>query len=128
MPGGGAPCPGIAVRREAGRRNGARVLAANEPRAYREVLVEILRELRPNVEILGVEPAEMEAALARLRPDMVICSSATEAVRGTVPVWLELYPDHGARCVVGVDGETSDIEHVQLVDVLSVVDRMVALR
>jgi hypothetical protein len=101
----------------------ALVVLANEPRAYRESIAQVFRQLRPNVEVITAEPKELESHVVRLAPEMVIFSEATEVVRERVPVWVELYPGYGARSVVGVGEERSTIEEIQLSDLLSAVDR-----
>ena len=99
------------------------ILLANEPRAYREGIAEVFRQLRPNVEVITAEPEELEARTLALAPDMVICSEATGVVRERVPLWVELYPDYGSRSVVGIQGKSTAIEEIQLSDLLSIVDR-----
>ena len=101
----------------------ALVLLANEPRAYRESIAQVLRQLRPNVEVMTAEPEELEDHVLRLAPDMVVFSEATSIVRERVPVWVELYPEYGPRSVVGVGEERSTIEEIQLSDLLCVVDQ-----
>jgi hypothetical protein len=101
----------------------ALVLLANEPRAYRESIAHVFRQLRPNVEVMTAEPEELEDCVLRLAPEMVVFSEATGLVRERVPVWVELYPEYGQRSVVGVGEERSTIEEIQLSDLLSVVDR-----
>jgi len=101
----------------------ALVLLANEPRAYRESIAHVFRQLRPNVEVMTAEPEELEDCVLRLAPEMVVFSEATGLVRERVPVWVELYPEYGQRSVVGVGEERSTVEEIQLSDLLSVVDR-----
>jgi len=101
----------------------ALVLLANEPRAYRESIAHVFRQLRPNVEVMTAEPEELEDCVLRLAPEMVVFSEAAGLVRERVPVWVELYPEYGQRSVVGVGEERSTIEEIQLSDLLSVVDR-----
>jgi hypothetical protein len=96
---------------------------ANEPRAYRESIAEVFRQLRPNVEVLTAEPEELEGLILRHVPDMVICSDATGVVHERVPLWVELYPDYGSRSVVSIGGRHTTIEEIQLSDLLSIVDR-----
>ena len=96
---------------------------ANDPRAYREVIAETLRTLRPGIEFAVVEPSALEETLPVLRPHMVVCNEASAAVRRSVPVWVELYTGHGSRSVVSIEGESSVIENLQLSDLLSIVDR-----
>ena len=95
---------------------------ANEPRAYREGIAEVFRQLRPNVEVVTAEPEEIEDRILRLVPDMVICSDATDVVHERVPLWVELYPDYGSRSVVSIEGRRTTIEEIQLSDLLSIVD------
>jgi hypothetical protein len=99
------------------------VLLANEPRAYRESIAQVFRQLRPNVEVMIVEPGELEDRVLRLAPEMVVFSEATGVVRDCVPVWVELYPGYGALSVIGVGGERSTIGEIQLSDLLAVIDR-----
>ena len=98
----------------------ALVLLANEPRAYRESIAQVFRQLRPNLEAIT---EELEDRVLRLAPEMVIFSEATGVVRERVPVWVELYPGYGPESVVGVRGERSTVEEMQLSDLLLVVDR-----
>jgi len=105
----------------------ALVLLANEPRAYRESIAHVFRQLRPNVEVMTAEPEELEDCVLRLAPEMVVFSEATGLVRERVPVWVELYPEYGPRSVVGVGEERSTIEEIQLSDLLSVVDHALRL-
>lgn len=105
-----------------------RVVIANEPRAYREAAVEVLAQLRTDVEFVLVEPQKLEETISRLLPDMVVCDEATPAVRASVPIWLELYPDGSDRSIVSVRGECSVIENIQLSDILLLVDQTVTQR
>jgi hypothetical protein len=99
------------------------VLLANEPRAYRESIAQVFRQLRPNVEVMIAEPGELDDRVLRLAPEMVVFSEATGVVRDRVPVWVELYPGYGAESVIGVGGERSTIGEIQLSDLLAVIDR-----
>ena len=99
------------------------ILLANEPRAYRESIAKLFRQLRPNVEAHAAAPEGLEARTAELAPDMVVCSEATGIVRERVPLWVELYPDYGSRSVVSIEGSCTTIEEIQLSDLLSILDR-----
>ncbi len=96
---------------------------ANEPRAYREVIAETLQALRPGLEFALSEPGSLEEIIPVVQPHMVVCNEASATVRGSVPVWVELYADHGARSVVSIGGKSSVIEDMQLSDLLSIVDQ-----
>lgn len=99
------------------------VLLANEPRAYRESIAHVFRQMRPNVEVITVQPEELDECVLSLAPEMVVFSEATGLVRERVPVWVELYPEYGPHSVVGVGEERTTIEEIQLSDLLDVVDR-----
>lgn len=99
-----------------------RLLMANEPRAYREVIAEAVRDLRPDVDVMTVAPEEMDDSIAGFKPDMVICSVVTESAK-KVPVWVELYPEFSQQSVVSVKGEVSKIDEIQLADLLAFLDR-----
>ncbi len=104
-----------------------RILLANTPRAYRQAIAGAIQELRPNVEVAEVEPGALEGALSLGAPDLVVCSLATTTVRETAPAWVELYTDHGSSSSIGIGGEVSTAENIELTDLLLVVDRAVSV-
>lgn len=106
----------------AGRR-GVLLLVANEPRSYREAISQVLRQVRPEIEVVSLEPQELETAIRRRKPDMVVCGGATPAVRRQARVWVELYPEGVAHSRVGVDDQVTEVEHMQLADLLNIVDQ-----
>ena len=105
------------------RRGRPRVLMANEPRAYREGIAAVIGQLRPAVEVETVEPSALDESIKRLSPDMVICSKATETLKGRVRVWVELYPENGALSVANIGGRRMEYTEIQLPDLLSIVDK-----
>ncbi len=96
---------------------------ANEPRAYREGVAAVIGQLRPAVEIEIVEPNALDDSIVRFSPDMVICSKATETLKGRVRVWVELYPENGALSVANIGGRRMEYAEIQLPDLLSIVDK-----
>lgn len=99
------------------------VLVANEPRSYRQAIAAVIRQLRPRVEVVEMEPDGLDAGVERLSPGLVVCSRATGRVRSNVPVWVELYPDRGARSMVSIAGKRSTVDDIQLSALLSIVDQ-----
>ena len=103
------------------------VLAANEPRSYRELVVATLRELRPDLRAVAVAPEELDREIARLRPDLVVCSRLTGTAR-TLPLsWVLLYPDGASGAVTSVSGEQEERAGMDIDAFLAVVDRTRAL-
>jgi hypothetical protein len=98
------------------------VLVANEPRAYREAITGILRELRPHIEFNAIEPDALDGEVARLRPHLVVCSRITGAVRALWG-WIMLYPDGENRAVISTAGERVTVENIGFDDLLSTIDR-----
>lgn len=96
---------------------------ANEPRAYREGIAAVIGQLRPGVELRIVEPDAMDGSILRFSPDMVVCSKATDALKGRVRVWVELYPEHATHSVACIGGTLVEYAEIQLPDLLSIVDR-----
>src|SRR5919112_3030879 len=94
------------------------ILVANEPLVYRDVLSSQLPRLRPGLTVLRVDPAELDDAVARLRPRLVICSELTEAVRqcATAALVLDLLGTN--RAVLTVDGQHQVLLNPQLADLL----------
>jgi hypothetical protein len=115
-----APAGASSTRRRRGR---PRVLMANEPRAYREGIAAVIGQLRPEVEVRIVEPDALDTSIERFSPDMVICSKATDALKGGVRVWVELYPDNDALSVANIGGRRMEYAEIQLPDLLSIVDK-----
>ena len=104
-----------------------RVLVAYEPRAYREAMAAALAVLRPEADIVAIEPAELGGMVALVRPDLVFCGAPTAAVREAVPAWVEVSADGGRVVEVNVGGEVSTVPDLGLEDALALVDRAAAL-
>lgn len=99
------------------------VLVANEPCAYREAIADVLRELRPHIEVDAVEPDGLDGEVARLRPHLVVCSRITAAV-STLLAWVMLYPDGENRAVISTAGEQVTVDNIGFDDLLSAIDRI----
>ena len=72
-----------------------RVLVAmeDEYRAYREVIAAGIRALRPGAKATTVPLGALEEEVARLDPQVVICSRPEPAGAGAGLAWVELSPD-----------------------------------
>lgn len=99
-----------------------RMVVANDPRSYREVMAGALRALRPEVEVILIEPEDLDGQILRISPHLVVCSSITETVRAGSFSWVVLYPDGQSHATVCVDGESRTVEDMEFEGLLSVVD------
>lgn len=104
------------------------VLLANEPGTYRSLLATELPFLRPHLRVLEIHPAEIEAAVARLHPAMVICSKALEKVRGLEFAILVLYPEGEDTLIGSGDGTVQAMASPRLSDLLGAIDRVLPVR
>ena len=100
-----------------------RLLLANGPRAYRDVLAGTLEVLHPDFEILTAEPVELDEEVLRTSPHLVICSRITPTVESNAPVWIELYPGHTSGAVVDLLGEREAIPEMGFEKLLSTIER-----
>jgi hypothetical protein len=96
-----------------------RILVANELASYRQTIALVIRELHPDLEVFEADSEALDGEVARLGPDLVICSRVTLVVRQRVPNWVELYPEGKPYSTFCVGGERMVKEDVQLSDLLS---------
>jgi hypothetical protein len=96
-----------------------RILVANELTSYRQTIAIVIRDLHPTVEVFEADPENLDREVARLRPDLVICSRVTPLVREMAPNWVELYPKCEPFSTMCIGGERRALEDVQLSDLLS---------
>ncbi len=99
-----------------------RVLVANEPCVYREAITNVLRELRPHVEVDAVEPYGLDGEIARLRPQLVVCSKPCTVAENGALTWVLLYPNGDNRAEIVTAGERLMIAGIAFGDLLSIVD------
>lgn len=101
---------------------GIRVLVANEPLAYREVISAAFKELRPHVRVHATEPTDLDKEFLRLCPRLVVCSRATALIEHEAPAWVELYPGHASGTVASLAGEKIAFDAMDFDTLLSILD------
>jgi hypothetical protein len=99
-----------------------RVLVANEPRAYREVLAGTLAELRPRLLVHLLEPAELDETTRLLRPALVVCSQLSAVVQAHAGAWLLLPPEGVAPAEIGMGERRWAFSAADLAAVLTAID------
>ena len=97
------------------------VVFAIEPRSYRQVMGEVLRSMRPHLEVVVLEPGTLEAAVVRLEPDLVFADRPPSSSSGG-PAWVVFRPYEEPPARVRLAGRTWELEEVELSDLLSLVD------
>jgi DNA-binding IclR family transcriptional regulator len=104
-----------------------RILVGNEPRFYREVIAATLQELRPHLEVVIVEPEDLDGAVVQRRPQLVLCSRLGEVVETRCLAWVLLYPHGEASVVISVAGHRQTVPDPGLDGLLRVVDQTALL-
>jgi hypothetical protein len=105
-----------------------RIMVANEPRAYREVIAEAFRQLRSDVEVITAEPIELDGAIADLAPDLVVCSQLSEVIETRPLAWILLYPDGQATAIISIQGHRSTSAAIEFTGLLAAVDQAETLK
>jgi hypothetical protein len=96
-----------------------RILVANELTSYRQTIAIVLRDVHPDFEVFEAPSEALDEEIARIGPDLVICSRVTYTVRQRVANWVELYPDCMPHSTLCISGECTAKRDVQLSDLLS---------
>ena len=104
-----------------------RVLVANEPCAYREVVAGAFQLLRPHLDVVAVDPADMDEAISQLRPGLVVCSRLTEAVQAGPLAWVLLYPGARDRSTFSLEGRQTRADSVVFSQLLDLLDQAARL-
>ena len=101
-----------------------RVLIAieNEYRAYREVIAAGIGTLRPGTEVTTVELDWLEGELARLDPEVVVCSQPDPMGPGVRRAWIELSLDPTRPTKISLGGRRSESTNLTLETLLAVID------
>lgn len=96
-----------------------RILVANEFASYRQTLAIVIRDLLPHVEVFEAPSECLDGEVARLAPDLVICSRVTPTVQQGVANWVELYPGCKPYSTFHIGGRRAAKRDVQLSDLLA---------
>ena len=99
-----------------------RLLIANEPLVYREVISAAVAKLRPHLQVYTAEPADLNKEFQRLSPRLVVCSRRTVLIEREAFAWVELYPEHTYGAVVSLAGKRTTFEEMNFDTLLSIVD------
>ena len=104
-----------------------RIIVANDPRCYREVLAAAFQGARPEFELITLESHELDDAILRLQPDFVVCSRVSEVVETRSAAWVLLYPDGQRLVITNVGGHRTETTDLDLEGLLSTVEHVEAL-
>ena len=108
------------------RRTGIKILVAFDDayRAYQGTLVATIRILRPDVEVVAVEPEKMSEVAKRFDPDIVIGGQFKDEDLDDMRVWIELALDPSQSTKVLVDGRYSEMTNPTLDKLLVIIEEV----
>lgn len=99
------------------------VVFAIEPRSYRQAMGEALQAMRPGLEVIVLDPDTLEAAVARLKPDLVFAARPEAPSFPARATWVEFRPYEVPPAKVRLAEKRWELGEVGLPDLLSIVDR-----
>jgi len=101
-----------------------RVLVANEPESYREAFSSCLQHLRPGIEVVALQPEDLDQAVKSQAPSLVLCSHVTPTVEDKALAWIEFNAESESLMVVSLPGLRLRVIDDGLPALLSIVDRV----
>ena len=108
------------------RKTGIKILVAFDDayRAYQGTLVATIGILRPDVEVVAVEPEKMSDVAKRSDPEIVIGGSFKDEDLDNLRVWIELALDPSQSTKVLVDGQYSEMINPTLDKLLAIIEEV----
>jgi hypothetical protein len=100
----------------------ALLILANEPRSYREIMANTLKDLRPHIEVFVLDPESLDDLAESLSPDLVIGSKLTARIKDRVRCWVDLYPDGEQLVTISIGGHRRTLVDIRLSEILCIVD------
>ena len=95
--------------------------------AYRDTIAAAIRIVRPNAEVITIEPVDIRETVKRFRPDVVIGSPLARADVEGVPAWVELSLDPAKPSRVTLNGCYSETVNPTLDKLLDIMDEVIPL-
>ena len=101
-----------------------RIVVANEPRIYREVLAGALSALRASYTVDLVDPDQLDTTVAQTAPDVVIATAMSPALQAYQGLLLLLYAPEANQVVLRKAGRVlQTMEQAEFTDILALIDR-----
>ncbi len=101
-----------------------RILVANEPSAYRDVIAAAFRARRPAAAVRAVAPEALDGEVVCQAPHLVICSALSETVETRAHAWVLLYPGGTTRVVTSLAGRRATTADITFEELLALVDQL----
>jgi hypothetical protein len=100
-----------------------RVLVAIAPSMYQQTLTLFLRRRRPDLEVKGVDPVDLERECAHFEPHLLVChDGVSEEIRSRALARIEILYSDSLDALVKMDGRDSRLEDISIEGLLAIVD------
>jgi hypothetical protein len=99
-----------------------RVLVTHELPTYREALGEALRLMRPQAEVVVVEPTNLDGEVERRQPHIIFGSRLSDTARSSALAWALLNPQGKQLVETSVAGERATSSDLPFAAILALVD------
>jgi hypothetical protein len=116
----------VSTNSEHERKTGIKIVVAFDDayRSYQRMLAATLRILRPEAEVMTVEPEKIGGVAKRFDPDIVIGSPFKEWDLDDTRTWIELALDPTQSTKVLVDGQYSEMLNPTLDKLLAIIEEV----
>jgi hypothetical protein len=105
-----------------GTNDALRIVIANEPRYYREVLAEALRLVRPHTVIRVVAPDVLCRQPADFQPQLVMTNDL-ECARAVNPTAWIIFPVDDRQAIgIQIAGYEREVQTLEFADIVAIVD------
>ena len=91
---------------------------------YREMIASVLRALRPGIEVNSITLEALEGELARLDPEVVICTGHKEVESSTRLAWIEFSVDPFKPTKIRVGGRHFERTNPTVEELLEIIDEV----
>jgi DNA-binding XRE family transcriptional regulator len=98
------------------------VVVAHEWRLWNSAMAVAFRTIRPHLDVVDATPNDLDAAVVRYAPALVVCGELTGVVKSCVPAWVQIDPVDANRATVGLGGRERVIAPLDFVDLIAVLD------
>jgi hypothetical protein len=98
------------------------IVVAHEPRLWRWAMAATFRIIRPRLWVVVAAPEDLDSAVARHAPALVVCSVLTEFVQTRVPTWVRIDRVDANRATIGQGGRERTVGLLDFVDLVTVLD------
>lgn len=96
-------------------------------RLTREAIGSAIEDLRPDLDVIVLDPSELPQAITERAPSLIVCSQREIALSNPALNWLLIPSDSENLAVVSIGDEGLRLEEASLPRIIAVVDEAVRI-